>query len=170
MALIVETGAIVANANSYINLVDARVYAASIGLVLATDDTAAEITLLNANRFLEGLEPRYQGRRVSASQAISWPRIGVLVAGFPVAQSSIPDQLKRAQVIAAAIIQSGVDLFATQSGQFVKREKVDVIETEYDSEYLATIDGQPVYVAIESMLAPLFIISGGYRLTKRIGF
>lgn len=170
MALIVETGAIVANANSYIDLASARTYAESIGLVLAADDSEAEVTLLNANRFLEGLEPRYQGHRVSAAQALAWPRAQVIIAGFPLPDTTIPNQLKQAQVIAAATIQSGVDLFATQSGQFIKREKVDVIETEYDSEYLATVDGQPIYTAIESMLGLLFVRSGGYRLTQRIGF
>lgn len=170
MSLIVETGAIIANANSYINLTDARTYAASIGLVLAADDSAAEVTLLNANRFLEGLEPRYQGHRVSAAQSLAWPRSQVMIAGFPLPITSIPEQLKHAQVIAAATIESGVDLFEIQSGQFVKREKVDVIETEYETEFLATFNGQPIFTAIESMLGLLFVHSGGYRLTQRIGF
>ena len=42
MALIVEDGSIVPGADSYINLVDARTFAAKYGLVLPTDDTEAE--------------------------------------------------------------------------------------------------------------------------------
>ena len=45
MALLVETGAGVADADSFISLVDARILAANYGLSLDVDDTAAEVQL-----------------------------------------------------------------------------------------------------------------------------
>lgn len=170
VTLIVEDGNIVANANSYVDLVFAKQYASDMGLTLPTTDDAIASGLLNANRFIEGLESRFQGHRVSAAQALAWPRAGVMIGGNLFPQNAIPGVLKNAQVIAASMINNGVDFFATQSGQFITKEKVDVIETEYSAEFLATADGKPYYTAIESMLNSLFIQNGGYRLTSRIGF
>ena len=61
MALIIEDGSIVANANSFISLVDARAYAATIGLTLPVDDTEAEVTLINGARYVNSQEPSFQG-------------------------------------------------------------------------------------------------------------
>jgi len=52
MPLIVEVGSIVPGADSYINLVDARTFAAKYGLVLPTDDDEAEAALIHGLRFL----------------------------------------------------------------------------------------------------------------------
>ena len=67
MALVVETGAIVPGADSYVSLTDARTLAASYGLALPADDTAAEAALRNGAVYVGLQEPSMCGRRVSAS-------------------------------------------------------------------------------------------------------
>jgi len=101
VSLTVETGQIIEGADSYISLADARALAANYGLVLPADDTAAEVALRNGATYVGLAEPQMCGRRVSAEQSLAYPRTGVTLNGFPVANNVIPKQLIRAQVIAA---------------------------------------------------------------------
>ena len=98
MPLIVETGAIVPNADSYISLADARALAANYGLELPEDDTAAEVALRNGTTYVGLAEPQMCGHRVSAEQSLAYPRTGVTLNGFPVANNVIPKQVILAQV------------------------------------------------------------------------
>lgn len=170
-SLIVEDGSIVANANSYVDIEFARNYADSYGLTLPVDDDTLVRHLLNSQTFLGSFEPRLQGSRVSPTQRLSWPRAGVDACGTPIAQTQIPESIKSAQVELAALITSGIDLFATISGRVLKREKVDVLEQEFSEAVFSTADGLPKYPKIEALLGCLFIQTiGGYRLTQRHGF
>lgn len=163
--IVVETGNVIANANSYVDLAFARAYAGQYGLSLPADDDAASSALLNAERFLAGFESRFQGRRVDADQVLSWPRAGVVANGFPVDTDAIPIQVKHAQVEAAALITSGALTFNVRTGAFVTKKKVDVIETEYSEKVLTTPDGNPQYPKIETLLSGFLVsTNGGYRL------
>ena len=68
MALIVENGTVVPDADSFLSLVDARSLASNYGITLPVDDTEAEITLRNGYLFLLTEERNLQGSRVSADQ------------------------------------------------------------------------------------------------------
>ncbi|KAF2282287.1 hypothetical protein GH714_044131 [Hevea brasiliensis] len=76
--LIVEDGSIVADADSYISLTDARALADKFGLTLPTDDTAAEAALRNGAAYVGLQESAMCGTRVSAEQELSYPRQGSL--------------------------------------------------------------------------------------------
>lgn len=130
MALTVETGSIVPAAVSYVTAAEAREYALARGVTLSADDVVVERLLVNASDYLESLEDRYQGERVSAAQPLPWPRSGVYLFGSEVASDSIPAQLKRAQMQLAIDAVNG-DLQPTGAGREIVRQKVDVIETEY---------------------------------------
>lgn len=125
MPLIVETGAIVPNADSYITLADARALAANYGLELPGDDTAAEVALRNGATYVGLAEPQMCGRRVSAEQSLAYPRTGVTLNGFPVADNVIPKQVILAQVIAAATYGSGTEVRANSDGRSVQTERVE---------------------------------------------
>lgn len=132
MALIVEDGSIVANADSFISLVDARTEAVRLGLTLPVDDTEAEIALRNAGRWVNSQEPCFQGFRVSIDQTMSWPRDGVEKYNFDVPSDSIPSDVICAQVEAAALIGAGVNPFPTDNGKEVKLEEVSgAVKREY---------------------------------------
>ena len=125
MPLIVETGEIVPNADSYISLADARALAANYGLELPEDDTAAEVALRNGATYVGLAEPQMCGRRVSAEQSLAYPRTGVTLNGFPVSNNVIPSQLIRAQVIAAVTYGAGTDVRANSDGRSVQTERVE---------------------------------------------
>lgn len=125
MPLIVEDGTIVAGADSYISLADARALADKYGWVLPVDDTEAEAALRNGAGYIGLQEPQMCGTRVSASQSLAYPRQNVTLYGFPVASDSIPDQIKQAQVIAAVEYGSGTDVRASSDGRTTSMERVE---------------------------------------------
>lgn len=125
MALVVEDGSIVAGADSYLSLSDARALAPKYGYVLPTDDTEAEAALRNGAMYVGLQEPAMCGRRVSAEQSLSFPRTGISLYGFPVANNVIPDQVKLAQLIAGAEYGSGADVRASSDGRITTMERVE---------------------------------------------
>ncbi|MGL5968481.1 MAG: DnaT-like ssDNA-binding protein [Kluyvera sp.] len=125
MPLIVEDGTIVAGADSYISLVDARALADKYGWVLPADDTEAEAALRNGAGYIGLQEPQMCGTRVSASQSLAYPRQNVTLYSFPVAADSIPDQIKQAQVIAAVEYGKGTDVRASTDGRATSMERVE---------------------------------------------
>jgi len=124
MALIVETGAVVADADSYISLADARTLAAKYGWTLPTDDDEAEIALRNGAEYVGLFEPEMKGSRVSADQTMSYPRKYVSIFGFDQSETLIPMRLMMAQVVAASEIGAGLDARASSDGRVVASEQV----------------------------------------------
>ncbi len=125
MALTVETGTGLPNADSYITLADARVYAANYGLTLPTLDADAEIALRQGCQYIELQESRYTGYRISTSQALAWPRADAVNSfGAQYPDNVVPIQLGRAQVAAAAEFAKGTDVRATDDGKSVASEAV----------------------------------------------
>ena len=132
MALVVETGAVVPGADSYIDLVDARALAAKYGKELPADDTAAEAALRNGALYLGLYESAMCGQRVSAGQSLSYPRRAVFLYGFPVASDSIPSQVITAQVMAAVEYGDGTNVRASSDGRVTSMERVeDAVTVEY---------------------------------------
>ena len=168
--LIVENGTGVANANSYVDLTYARTYATQSGFVLPVDDTELEVLLLNGMSFIESFKAKLQGHKVSSTQNLQFPRNLVFIDGYELANDEIPDNLKIAQVRAAVAISEGTDFFETVGGQLITEETVGPITTKYADEYLATIDGQPIYKTVTTFLEEFFIPNSGYRITARHGF
>ena len=125
MALIVETGEIVENANSYVDLAYARAYATARGLALSDADDTLEAQLITAMDYLEALRSQYQGTKLGSLQ---WPRYGVFIDGVELASDTIPKELKDAQCRLAFEVSSGVDIMPTTSGKYAKREKVGDLE------------------------------------------
>lgn len=162
MALIVEDGSIVANANSYNTLAELRSYASARGYTLPTDDTELEAETFLAMDYLEALRSKYQGMKVSSSQSLQWPRECVYIDGFAIDNDVIPTELKNAQCQLTMDKDSGIDLQPNVDSHFVIKEKVDVIETEY-SEAVGT-SNYPTLEAANALLKPLlkqsaFVIS-----------
>lgn len=124
MSLIVETGSIVAGADSYISLVDARTMAALYGWALPATDTAAEVALRNGANYVGLFEPEMKGSRVSAEQSMAYPRKDATVFGFDISETSIPGRLQIAQIAAAVEIGAGLDPRASTDGRVMASEQV----------------------------------------------
>lgn len=154
MTITVEDGSIVAGANSYVSLAEARAYATARAKPLPTDDTALEALLILSVDYLEAQRARYQGSKVDATQELQFPREGVYIDGVPLDATAIPSILKQAQIRLAMEANAGVDLMPTRSGAFVKKEEVGPIVTEYSEK--VGISVQPEMSAVEALLEPLF--------------
>lgn len=125
MALIVEDGSIVANADSYISLDDARALAVKWGLKLPSDNDEAEVALRKAAVYYIGLkEDLFTGNRVSDSQSLSWPREEATRFGVDLADDSIHPDIQLAQVEAAAVYGSGTEVRPADDGRQVTSESI----------------------------------------------
>lgn len=119
MALIVETGDQIANANSYVSLAEARSIAQSYGFSLSGNDTDDEGFLGQGLLYLEGYRNRYKGQKVSADQALQWPRRGATLDGYDFDDDMIPVMLKQAQSVLGAKVAEGIELFPDATAEEV---------------------------------------------------
>lgn len=173
MALVIEDGTVVAGANTYVDVETAKEYAAARGVDLGTDDVVTEQRLLGAMDYLESL--RYRGRRTEPDeQLLAWPRSGVCYDGVAIGSNIIPARLKAAQSQLVIELFNGVVIFSSSGasstgGEFIKKEKVDVLETEYATpketgEVLLSVASMPAVDALlRGLLAtvgPLFAYRG----------
>lgn len=150
MAIVVETGAIVAGAVSYVTVDEVKAFIGSIATPTATD-TEIERAAVLATRYIDGkYRARLKGQRVKPTiQALEFPRVGVrlvegaqlyygvspsfydsLYSGF-LAINIVPQEWKDA-VCELAIRALSAPLAADIApADRVVREKIDVLETEY---------------------------------------
>ena len=135
MTITVEDGSIVSGANSYVTEAELTAYATARGVTLTT---GAEQLLIEAMDYIEAQS--FIGTKKTATQALQWPRDNVYVDGYYIESTTIPNDLKTAQKATALAIQNGNGPQNVLSAA-VKREKVDVIEVEYqDGAMRGTID------------------------------
>jgi hypothetical protein len=164
MPLVIENGSLVQDANSYVSVADARLYAEARASTLPEDNAAVEAALFVAMDYLESLRAEYQGAKVSPGvQSLQWPRNGVVIDGWDVPNTFIPSELISAQIQLAIESASGTDLMPTGDGREVIREKVDVLETEWSPG--AGGSPQPIFAKVRAFLAPL-LQSGGLGRMK----
>lgn len=86
MAFVVETGAGIANANSYTSEEMLEEYADDRGITPAASDNV-EAALIRATTYIDSYRARFPGyRRFGRAQGLEWPRIG---AYYPIQSSGI---------------------------------------------------------------------------------
>ncbi|PCI28869.1 hypothetical protein COB55_03215 [Candidatus Wolfebacteria bacterium] len=169
MALIVEDGSNVVNANTYASLVTIRAYATARNISLNADDTVLESEVFKAMDYLEAQRSRYQGsqtyKTTLVDQSLQWPRKNVLVDCIAFPDDEIPQELIDAEGELVVQIEAGVNLFPTTVGKYIVKEKIDVIETTY-SEKIST-SSQPNLPSVDRLLDVLFFPCGtGNYLTN----
>jgi hypothetical protein len=159
MTLIVEDGSGKSDSESYISVADASTYHTARGnaaWAALASDTVREQCLRKATDYMEQVyRSRWQGCRVSETQALSWPRYSVVVEGYLVDDASVPEIVKRA-CAELALKASAADL-APDLTQGVVREQVGQIEVEYDK----SSPQSTRYKAIDAILSPYLKAGGG---------
>jgi hypothetical protein len=171
ITIIVEDGSEVTDANSFVSVQDVRDFAELRGIDLtATDDDGVAAWIINAGDYIAAEEPKFQGDRVTETQSLCFPRVGVKINGFDVASNAIPKHLTSAQCQLVIVQSRGLsllpDVIATD---YIIKEKTDVLETTY-ADPLA-IGLKPTFGAVEALLAPLYGLSptSGFGLrTQRV--
>lgn len=132
MAIVKETGSIVANANSWVTRQEFIDYAAARGVTIA-DDESADAMLIKAGDYINGLEPRLKGTRVDRDQTMAFPREDFEIEGWNWSKTEIPRQVLNAQLSLALEINSGEDPYNPSSAALpVVRKRVEgAVEVEY---------------------------------------
>jgi hypothetical protein len=149
-------------------------YATARGVTL-TGDLSVLLT-----KSLDYIETRsYLGTKTDLTQTLQFPRTlySSLDAHFEALNSYsvkfstfgtctydnnvVPTEIKNAQMIGAILIGQGYDLQPT-IGQSVKREKVDVIEIEYQE---GSVSGSNQFRALSDILKP-FLSGSGMRASR----
>lgn len=156
MALIVESGEGLANAESYISVADADARHTAFGNSAWTgSDAVKEAALRRATAYMmQAYRGRWKGTRLMRAQALDWPRHGAVVDGFDWPSNAVPEEVANACADLAIKALAG-DLNADQNGRAVIREKVGPLETEY-AEYGSTA---AQYRAVDMALSAL--LTGG---------
>lgn len=161
MALIVETGSIVADANTFVTRAELIAYAGLRGVVVADVD-ASDIPLVRAADYLLYRESGMMGARTSMLQTLPYPRTGVEIGVYIVGNNEIPETLKRAQMQIALEVLSGVDIMPTkQATAFQTRRKLGPLETEFSEAVALQGFVFPLMPLVGAALAPLLVNGSG---------
>lgn len=150
--LIVEDGTGKPDAEAYISVTDADAYFAARGNAAwgALDTTAKEVALRKGSDYMgAAYGAQWRGERVSATQALDWPRKCVRVDHFDLPSTAVPSAVARANA-EMAVRSIGGDLQADQSSQ-VKQETVGPITVVYSDGARQGVK----YAAVDGLLASL---------------
>ena len=165
MALIIEDGSIVTGANSFTTDAEFVAYAALRGLVIPALEADRNVLQILAVDYLAGKELNMKGARVNAIQDLMYPRKGVAVNNFAVLSTSIPIQLKYAQMELAAQANES-ELLKTGTVQNLASIEIDGV---YAESYFS--GGAWEYVRTERAdvyLNPLLVNNGSSNLMVRV--
>lgn len=161
MALVIEDGSIVANANSFVTRAEVISYASARGFVLPDDETTDVLATL-AMDYLWTL--CFKGTLVEGAE-VPFPRYGLVdgddAEGY---EYAIPLGIKRAQMQLALDSHNGVDLApsATPSSS-LKRSKIGPIEEEFFAP--GSTDTAPPLTVANTWLAPHLCPDSGWGLS-----
>jgi hypothetical protein len=158
MALIIETGNQVADANSYITVADAESVAESYGISFSGN---VETALKAAYKWLNTQESQLQGKRLSdidtaTTQTGIYPRKPVYIRGNLIDENSIPVELIEAQVLAAFANEQSSILLPTigSTTGAIKKEELDGVGSQEFFEGSA-LDSNETNSALQLAIATL---------------
>lgn len=167
MALTVETGAVVAGADSYISLADANTYFTNHGSPSEwadATDAEKEAALRYAVQWIDSAFS-WKGEVKDDDQVLDWPRAGVYDDERRlVASTSIPQRVKDAQCEAALEHLKSSLIAGLDRGGRVKRRRV---EGAVEIEFADYAPGERARYHVERLLAPFLAASSyGLRLVR----
>lgn len=133
--IIVETGSGLPNANSYVREDEFRDFATERGVSLPESESEVEALLHRAMDYLETLTFRFSGRKKSPTQRLAFPRMmrDPSVFYYKDIDVGVPDEVKKAQMVAALAAKDGPILGSTSisSSAMATRKTVGPITVEY---------------------------------------
>ena len=168
MGFVVETGAGLSTATSYVSVAEALAYHADRGnTAWAAGSTAAtQVALMRATQAVDakGLR-RFVGTKLLETQALAWPREdGIDAEGYELASDAVPIAVKNAtcegalmELASAGVLQPTLD-----RGGMVTRERV---EGAIDISYANGAPQGTVYTAYLNALSPV-LRSGGIAVER----
>jgi hypothetical protein len=172
MALVLETGAGLANANAYVTVATVETYFSLRGLTewADLDATEKESAIIRATFALDAkYDNSWSGIKGSATQALAWPRIRKLLStkgildknGYELSISAIPTQL--ANVVCEVALIESTERFLVQGisrDDMPSSESVGPISTSW-TDKVPTVKQYP---HIDSMLLGLAGAASGTNM------
>jgi hypothetical protein len=153
MALTVEDGTGLANADAYISIAYADAYHLNMGNTAWVALSGKEEAIRRATAILNGYS--WQGRKVKSDQALDFPRSGLVDGdGYAISSSIVPSGIEKACAefaLREAVSPNSMrpDFVATKAE---KRVKVDVLEIEYANPAMTAAGAMPVVTIIGSLI------------------
>ena len=156
--------------NSYVTLADADTIAGNMPFYAewgAATEENRTIALIVSTNWLETLD--YVGDRCAATQNLKWPRQNASCDGVLAACTAVPFKIRQTEVMLAMAYISNPSSFpdtgggggsGAPTGTYVKRQKLDVLEIEYDEFSNAVSSscdtcGDPIIIQTFTWLADL---------------
>lgn len=127
---------------------DLIAFALARGVTVTTPNAA--IALTKALDYME--TKQYKGYKTDNDQVLDWPRQYVYVDNVLLDSTTVPVGIIKAQHVIALSIANGYDPLATIE-RAVKREKVDVLEVEYQLNASATPILRSINAALSDYIA-----------------
>ena len=126
-SIVVETGAIITGANSYVSVADLTTYGTDRGITISASNP--EDLIIEAMDYIESLE--FIGLQYTEDQALSWPRSGAVKKKlWQYEVTEIPQDLIDGLCEVALAIDAGNSPLKNIDRSTI-REKVGPIEVEY---------------------------------------
>jgi len=160
MALVIEDGTARPDSQSYSSVVFFREYCALRGIEVPDDEGECEILLTKAMDRMEAERDNYQGERVSRTQALSMPRVGMCVDGWDIPSNEIPRNALYAQCAFAAEART-IDLQPTTKANApgpITSQTVGPITTVYANP--GSVNRTPAVAKAEVLLRTLLKRNG----------
>ena len=156
MALIVEDGSLVANANSYITLAEYKAWADARGLTYSANDTTVEQQILRAMDYLERIF--YIGNKANENQFLQWPRTEAQIDGYYADATEIPKEVKTSTYEATKVQADGYSQFETEARR-TKSESIGDISVVYaDNSENRTVTPALTF-ALSKIVQPMGMVS-----------
>lgn len=144
--------------NSYVTADQVAGYASSHNFHQdATVEARVTPFIFRAMDYIESFRSEFKGQKTVPTQALQWPRSGVIVDGYPVGIDVIPDELKEAVAICAVEMVRGYDpnrpLKPSQDAKTSK--SVSVLGSNISERYLVEWGLADVLPHVDALLKPL---------------
>ncbi|MFA7308193.1 MAG: DnaT-like ssDNA-binding protein [Hyphomicrobium sp.] len=158
MALTVETGAGLSNADALISLAGADAYHLALEHSTWTGaDADKEAAIRRATSYLSN-SVIWSGVRTRArDQALAWPRAGMIDReGYGIGSDEIPIEIERAaaELALQELVSPGSMAATVTASDAVKREKIGQIEVEYANAMATAAAHIPVLTIVRDLIAP----------------
>lgn len=155
MALVIEDGSVVANANSYITVAEYKSWADARGITYGTDE-AVEQGILRAMDWFE--RQFFIGNKANENQLLQWPRTEALIDGYYADATEIPKEVKTALYEATKVELDGYSELNTQDRKTI-REQVGDISVQYAENSENRVITPSLTFAMNRIVAPAGMVS-----------
>ena len=156
MALIVEDGSGVANANSYVSYAEYEAWALARAITVHGNQATTEEHILRTMDYIES--QNFIGRKANKSQSLQWPRTEVYVDSYSINANEIPKELKDSVYEVTVTVAAGNFALSVKDRQ-TTQEKIGEITVTYKNNASMKAQTPAVTAALRKIIKPFSLVS-----------